>query len=71
MSQIEYKTHHAAVQARSFEGDSSEITELLNQARAREHWRLSQIVLPSTVWGSVEHHGGDSRTRARLKPRER
>lgn len=50
MSQFEYKTVMLPYKPSVFQGDSAEITELLNSEGA-ERWRLSQIVLPSTVWG--------------------
>jgi len=50
MSKIEYKTLMLPYKTGIFAGDSFEVQELLNKA-GDEGWRLSQIVLPSTVWG--------------------
>lgn len=50
MSQIEYKTILLPYKTGVFQSDSVEIAEMLNKEGA-ERWRLSQIVLPSTVWG--------------------
>ncbi len=50
MSQIEYKTLLLPYKTGIFQSDSVEVAELLNKEGA-ERWRLSQIVLPSTMWG--------------------
>lgn len=50
MSQIEYKTILLPYKTGVFQSDSVEVAEMLNKEGA-ERWRLSQIVLPSTVWG--------------------
>ena len=50
MGQIEYKTILLPYKTGIFQGDSVEVGELLNKEGA-ERWRLSQIVLPSTMWG--------------------
>jgi hypothetical protein len=50
MGQIEYKTILLPYKTGIFQSDSVEVGELLNKEGA-ERWRLSQIVLPSTMWG--------------------
>ncbi len=50
MSKIEYKTVLLPYKTGLFQGDSTDLTDLLNKEGA-EGWHLSQIVLPSTVWG--------------------
>lgn len=50
MSKIQYKTLLLPYKTGIFQSDSVEVAELLNKEGA-EGWRLSQIVLPSTVWG--------------------
>ncbi len=50
MSQIEYKTILLPYKTGIFQSDSVEVAEILNK-EGGERWRLSQIVLPSTVWG--------------------
>jgi hypothetical protein len=50
MNKIEYKTVLLPYKTGLFQGDSTDLTETLNKEGA-EGWRLSQIVLPSTVWG--------------------
>jgi len=50
MSQIEYKTILLPYKTGIFQSDSIEVAEMLNKEGA-ERWRLSQIVLPSTMWG--------------------
>lgn len=50
VSQIEYKTILLPYKTGIFQSDSTEVAEALNKEGA-ERWRLSQIVLPSTVWG--------------------
>ncbi len=50
MSTIEYKTVLLPYKTGVFQSDSNEIQTMLNVEGAQS-WRLSQIVLPSTVWG--------------------
>jgi uncharacterized protein DUF4177 len=50
MSKFEYKTLMLPYRTGIFASDSFEVQELLNKS-AEEGWKLSQIVLPSTVWG--------------------
>jgi hypothetical protein len=50
MSKIEYKTILLPYKTGIFQSDSVELGELLNK-EGEERWRLSQIVLPSTMWG--------------------
>jgi Domain of unknown function (DUF4177) len=50
MSQIEYKTVLLPYKTGIFQSDSIEVAEVLNKEGA-DRWRLSQIVLPSTMWG--------------------
>jgi hypothetical protein len=50
MSEIEYKTILLPYKTGIFQSDSVEVAELLNKEGA-ERWQLSQIVLPSTMWG--------------------
>jgi hypothetical protein len=50
MSQFEYKTILLPYKTGVFQGDSAELSAALNVEGA-ERWRLSQLVLPSTMWG--------------------
>ena len=50
MSPIEYKTILLPYKTGIFQSDSVDVAEILNKEGA-EGWSLSQIVLPSTVWG--------------------
>ena len=50
MSKIEYKTVLLPYKTSLFQGDSTDLHDLLNKEGA-QGWHLSQIVLPSTVWG--------------------
>jgi hypothetical protein len=50
MSKIEFKTVLLPYKTGLFQGESADLTDPLNKAGA-EGWQLSQIVLPSTVWG--------------------
>jgi hypothetical protein len=50
MSKIEYKTILLPYKTGIFQSDSVEVAEMLNK-EGQERWLLSQIVLPSTVWG--------------------
>jgi hypothetical protein len=50
MSKIEYKVALLPYKTGIFQSDSVEVEESLNKF-GEEGWKLSQIVLPSTVWG--------------------
>ena len=50
MNKIEYKTVLLPYKTGLFQGDSEDLSKLLNK-EGEEGWHLSQIVLPSTVWG--------------------
>ena len=50
MSKIEYKTIMVPYKLSNFQSDSLELQDALN-AEGEQGWRLSQLVLPSTVWG--------------------
>lgn len=50
MSRFEYKTILLPYKPSAFQGDSAEVSEALNKETA-DRWKLSQLVLPSTVWG--------------------
>jgi hypothetical protein len=50
VNKIEYKTVLLPYKTSLFQGDSTDLTDMLNKA-GEEGWKLSQIVLPSTVWG--------------------
>ena len=50
MSKLEYKTVLLPYKTGIFASDSFEVEEALNKL-GEERWKLSQIVLPSTVWG--------------------
>ena len=50
MNQIEYKTILLPYKTGIFQSDSIEVADMLNREGA-DRWRLSQIVLPSTMWG--------------------
>jgi hypothetical protein len=50
MSKIEYKVALLPYKTGIFNADSTEVEETLNKL-GEERWKLSQIVLPSTVWG--------------------
>jgi hypothetical protein len=50
VSKLEYKTILLPYKPSVFQSDDSELSEALNK-EAAENWRLSQIVLPSTIWG--------------------
>jgi hypothetical protein len=47
---IEYKTILLPYKTGIFQSDSEEVAAALNK-EGLERWRLSQIVLPSTMWG--------------------
>ena len=46
----EYKTIMLPYKTGVFQGDSAELSAVLNKEGA-ERWRLSQLVMPSTMWG--------------------
>ena len=50
VNKIEYKTVLLPYKTGIFQSDSVDVAELLNK-EGLEGWRLSQLVLPSTVWG--------------------
>lgn len=50
MNKVEYKVILLPYKTSLFQSDNTEVGELLNVVGA-DGWRLSQIVLPSTVWG--------------------
>lgn len=50
MSKLEYKTILLPYKTGVFQSDSNDIQTMLN-VEGEQSWRLSQIVLPSTVWG--------------------
>lgn len=50
MSQFEYKTVLLPYKPSTFQDDATEVGILLSK-EAADRWRLSQIVLPSTLWG--------------------
>ena len=50
MNKIEYKVVLLPYKTSLFQSDSVDLSPLLNKEGA-EGWLLSQIVLPSTVWG--------------------
>lgn len=50
MSKVEYKTILLPYKTGLFQSDNTEIAEGLNKV-GEDGWHLSQIVLPSTVWG--------------------
>lgn len=50
MSQFEYKTVLLPYKPSQFQDDATEVAVLLNK-EAADHWRLSQLVMPSPVWG--------------------
>ncbi len=50
MNQIEYKTILPPYKTGVFQSDSIEVADMLNKEGV-DRWRLSQIVLPSTMWG--------------------
>ena len=50
MNKIEYKTILLPYKTGIFASDSNEVADALNKVGV-EGWRLSQIVLPSTMWG--------------------
>jgi hypothetical protein len=50
MNKLEYKTILLPYKTGIFQSDSVEVAETLNKV-GEDGWKLSQIVLPSTVWG--------------------
>jgi hypothetical protein len=50
MTTFEYKTLLLPYKPSSFQSDALEIQEMLN-VEAAQRWKLSQLVLPSTIWG--------------------
>jgi hypothetical protein len=50
MSQFEYKAILLPYKPGIFQDDSQDLSIALNKEGA-DRWRLSQIILPSTVWG--------------------
>jgi hypothetical protein len=50
MSQFEYKSILLPYRPSVFQAESEELTAILNKEGANR-WRLSQLVMPSTVWG--------------------
>jgi hypothetical protein len=50
MNKIEFKTILLPYKAGVFQGEWPELDAALNKEGA-EGWQLSQIVLPSTMWG--------------------
>ena len=50
MSKFEFKTVLLPYKTGIFQGDSAELSATLNK-EGLEGWQISQIVLPSTMWG--------------------
>jgi hypothetical protein len=50
VNKIEYKVVLLPYKTGIFQADSEELAAALNKV-GEESWRLSQIVLPSTMWG--------------------
>ena len=50
MSQFEYKTILLPYKPSTFQDDATEVSASLNK-EATDRWRLSQIVMPSSLWG--------------------
>jgi hypothetical protein len=50
MTTFEYKTILVPYKPSSFQSDNLEIQEAIN-VEAAQHWKLIQLVLPSTIWG--------------------
>ena len=50
VNKIEYKVILLPYKTGIFQSDSEELAAALNKV-GEENWRLSQIVLPSTMWG--------------------
>jgi hypothetical protein len=50
MSMIEYKTILLPYKPSVFQNESTDIQELLN-VEGQQRWKLSQLMVPSTLWG--------------------
>lgn len=50
MSQFEYKTLLLPYKPSTFQDDATEVSAMLNK-EAADRWRLSQLVMPSALWG--------------------
>ena len=50
VSKLEYKTILLPYKPSTFQSDEEEVALALNK-EAEQNWRLSQIILPSTIWG--------------------
>lgn len=50
MSEFEYKTVLLPYKPSVFQDDATEVAALLNK-EAADRWRLSQVVMPSSLWG--------------------
>jgi uncharacterized protein DUF4177 len=50
MSQFEYKTLLLPYKPSTFQDDATDVGAMLNK-EAADRWRLSQIVMPSSLWG--------------------
>lgn len=50
MNKLEYKTILLPYKPSVFQSDETEVSQALNK-ESEQGWRLSQIVLPSTIWG--------------------
>jgi hypothetical protein len=50
MTNYEYKTILLPYKPSTFQSDTSELQDALN-VEGQQQWRLSQVVLPSTIWG--------------------
>jgi len=50
VSKLEYKTILLPYKPSTFQSDEVEVAQALNK-EGEQNWRLSQIVLPSTIWG--------------------
>ena len=50
MSQFEYKTVLLPYKPSQFQDDATDVALMLNK-EAGDGWRLSQLVMPSAVWG--------------------
>ena len=50
MSKVEYKTILMPYRPSIFQDDATEVSTMLNK-EGLEGWRLSQLVMPSSLWG--------------------
>ncbi len=50
MNKLEYKTILLPYKPSVFQADDTEMSQALNK-EGEQGWRLSQVVLPSTIWG--------------------